>query len=310
MSIMATQDQISLTYDWMDGIFRLSLGEMADISGAYYDGDYSKTLEQAQKDKHNWILDGIDFRSGFRVLDVGCGWGNMLNSINQNGGNALGLTLSSAQERSCNRNGLEVVLRDWKDVRLGELGKFDAIISIGAFEHFCSIDEYLAAKQEKIYIDFFRFCASHLSNGGRMYLQTMTWGDRVPDIDKEVSLSAPEGTNAKILARLRLFYPGSWLPLGKEQVIECAYSHFQLNGQNSGRLDYIQTLEQWKKAANRCFIDCLKHPSKWTVIAKLGLNFFKDKAFLCRLKSYLCNDQREVFERCIFDHYRMFFEKK
>ena len=128
MSIMATQGEISLTYDWMDEIFRLSLGETADISGAYYDGDYSKTLEQAQKDKHKWILDEIQFRSGFRVLDVGCGWGNMLNSVSQNGGNALGLTLSTAQETSCKRNGLEVVLRDWKDLRPRELGEFDAYV--------------------------------------------------------------------------------------------------------------------------------------------------------------------------------------
>lgn len=307
---MATQDEISLTYDWMDDIFRLSIGETGDISGAYYDGDYSKTLEQAQKDKHHWILDGIDFSSGSRVLDIGCGWGNMLNCMKQKGGNALGLTLSSAQACSCSRNGLEVMLKDWKDIRLGELGKFDGIISIGAFEHFCSIDEYLAGKQEKIYMDFFRFCASHLSKGGRIYLQTMTWGKRVPDIDKDVTLSAAEGTDAKILARLRLFYPGSWLPLGNEQIIECAHPDFKLINANNGRLDYIQTLEEWKKAADRCFIDCLRDPSRWTVIGKLGLNFFKDRAFAYRLKSYLCNDQREVFERRIFDHYRMFFKKK
>jgi cyclopropane-fatty-acyl-phospholipid synthase len=307
---MATQDEISLTYDWMDDIFRLSLGETADISGAYYDGDYSKTLEQAQKDKHEWILEGINFSPDFRVLDVGSGWGNMLSAIKRKGGYALGLTLAPAQAQSCRRNQLEVMLKDWKDFGPKVLGRFDGIISIGAFEHFCSIDEYLTGAQENIYANFFRFCASHLSQGGRLYLQTMTWGKIVPDPYNDFRISAPKGTDEKILARLRLFYPGSWLPLGKEQIVECALPLFELINENNGRLDYIQTLKEWRKAADRCFIDCLRDPSKWTVIGKLGLNFFKDRHFVHRLKSWLCNDQREVFERRIFDHHRILFEKK
>lgn len=307
---MATQNEIALTYDWMDEIFRLSLGEMADISGAYYDGDYSKTLEQAQKDKHDWILDGINFKPGFRVLDVGCGWGNMMRAIKENGGYALGLTLSHAQAKSCKRNQLNVMVKDWKHVGLRALGEFDGVISLGAFEHFCSIDEYLSGKQEQIYGDFFRFCDSHLHQRDRLYLQTMTWGKTVPDPDDDVNLSAAEGTDKKILGRLKKFYPGSWLPSGSAQVVEAARPYFELVDSRNGRLDYIQTLKEWRRAADKCFIDCLRNPSKWSIIAKLSLNFFKDKDFAYRMTSYLCNDQRQVFERLIFDHDRMFFEKR
>ena len=71
---MATQTEIADTYDYMDEIFRLSLGESADITGAMYNGDFSLTLEQAQKQKHEYILNGINFKPGDKVLDIGCGW--------------------------------------------------------------------------------------------------------------------------------------------------------------------------------------------------------------------------------------------
>ena len=72
---MATQKEIEATYDYMDEIFRLSLGNHADITGAMYNGDFSMTLEEAQKAKHEYILSGIHFKKGDKILDIGCGWG-------------------------------------------------------------------------------------------------------------------------------------------------------------------------------------------------------------------------------------------
>jgi cyclopropane-fatty-acyl-phospholipid synthase len=41
---MATQQEMEATYNYMDEIFRLSLGETGDLSCAMYKGDFSKTL--------------------------------------------------------------------------------------------------------------------------------------------------------------------------------------------------------------------------------------------------------------------------
>ncbi len=49
---MANQREIGLTYNWMHRFFPRIFGENADISCAFYDGDFSKSLEQAQLDKH------------------------------------------------------------------------------------------------------------------------------------------------------------------------------------------------------------------------------------------------------------------
>jgi len=82
---MATQKEINSTYNYMDEIFRLTFGEMADISGAMYNGNFSKTLQQAQKNKHKYIMDGLDITKDSRVLDIGCGWGPILNALKERG---------------------------------------------------------------------------------------------------------------------------------------------------------------------------------------------------------------------------------
>jgi cyclopropane-fatty-acyl-phospholipid synthase len=52
---MATQQEMEATYNYMDEIFRLSLGETGDLTCAMYNGDLSKTLAQAQRDKHAYV---------------------------------------------------------------------------------------------------------------------------------------------------------------------------------------------------------------------------------------------------------------
>ena len=46
---MADKEDLDFTYTTIDKIFRLSIGESADYSGAKYDGDFSMSLEEAQK---------------------------------------------------------------------------------------------------------------------------------------------------------------------------------------------------------------------------------------------------------------------
>ena len=52
---MADRADLEFTYSLIDRIFRLSLGELADFSGAKYDGDFSLSLEQAQRRKHEYV---------------------------------------------------------------------------------------------------------------------------------------------------------------------------------------------------------------------------------------------------------------
>src|SRR3954465_11916136 len=126
---MTDRKDLDFTYSLIDRIFRLSLGEMADFSGAKYDGDFSMSLEQAQHRKHEYVAQSIGIDAGRRVLDLGCGWGPLLNFIRSRGATGVGGTLSTAQLEACKRNGLDVHLRDAREVTGDTFGPFDAVAS-------------------------------------------------------------------------------------------------------------------------------------------------------------------------------------
>src|SRR5712691_10769703 len=71
-------------------ISRLSMGELADFSGAKYDGDFSLSLEEAQRRKHEYVAEQVGIGPGKRILDLGCGWGALLNFIRNRGGTGIG----------------------------------------------------------------------------------------------------------------------------------------------------------------------------------------------------------------------------
>src|SRR6478736_8953326 len=127
--LMADRDDLEFTYSLIDRMFRLSLGELADFSGAKYDGDFSLTLEEAQRRKHDYVAEQIGIGPDRRVLDLGCGWGPMLDYIRRRDATGVGVTLSSAQAAACRRNGLDVRLKDARQVSQETFGSFDAVAS-------------------------------------------------------------------------------------------------------------------------------------------------------------------------------------
>jgi cyclopropane-fatty-acyl-phospholipid synthase len=298
---MADRNDLDFTYSLIDRIFRLSLGEMADFSGAKYDGDFSMTLEQAQARKHEFVSEQVGIGPDRRVLDLGCGWGPMLNVVRERGGTGLGVTLSTAQLEACRRNGLDAHLVDARAVTASTFGEFDAVVSLGAFEHFCSPDEYEAGQQEEIYRNLFANIAGVLPDKGRFYLQTMVFGRNMIPID-DVDIDAPRDSDAWYLALLGHQFPGSCLPFGQEQIIRTAEPSFRLVSSESGRLDYIETIRQWRLR--------FAEPSFQKTLMKIRLvpKYLTSSDFRLAFTSGV-SPNSVCFERELLDHHRMVFER-
>src|SRR5688572_3678731 len=119
---VADKNDLEFTYSLIDRIFRLSLGELADFSGAKFDGDFSLSIEEAQRRKHEYVAEQIGIGPDRRVLDLGCGWGPLLNFVRSRDATGVGVTLSSAQAAACRRHGLDVHIHDAREVDAGTFG--------------------------------------------------------------------------------------------------------------------------------------------------------------------------------------------
>jgi cyclopropane-fatty-acyl-phospholipid synthase len=299
---MADRDDVEFTYSLIDRIFRLSLGELADFSGAKYDGDFTLSLEEAQRRKHEYVGEQIGIGPGRRVLDLGCGWGPLLDFMRSRGADGVGVTLSSAQAAACRRHGLEVHLEDARLVTPDSFGLFDAVASLGAFEHFCSPEEHRAGRQDEVYGDLFAHVASLLPEGGRVYLQTMAFGRRMIPLD-EIDIRAPRHSDAWYLALMGRQFPGSLLPFGEEQIVRAAGPHLRLVSSMSGRLDYIETIRQWRTR--------FATPSVRKTLLKLRLlpRWLTSEDFRLAFTSGVSANS-VCFERELLDHHRLVFERQ
>lgn len=315
---MAEREHIAKHYNVLGPLHLLRLlfeqYGFPDYTNAYWNGDFNQSLHQAQLSKHVWIFEQLGLPedlTDIKVLDIGCGWGPILNAVRKRGGEAVGLTLSDHQLNHCRKAGLEVYLRDYKTLSPCELGEFDAVISIGALEHFCSVKENTDGLQAQIYRDFFKICAQHLKPGGGLFLQTMTWNDNPPNYD-DLSLDAPKHSKEAILARMEHFYPGSWLPNGLSQLQETAKPYFDFVSSNDGRMDYIETLKRWGASTKNLYP--WNNPELFfralIPFTKLIYGLATSSSARIQWESLKMGDQSACFKRSIMGHQRMFFRKK
>ncbi len=133
------QQNVAHHYDLGNDFYRLFLDEGMQYSCAYFLSD-DDTLEQAQRNKLRLLAAKLDLTPGLRVLDIGCGWGELaLYLAALNDVEVVGVTLSkeqheSAQSRARSAGMGDRVRFELKDYREAE-GHFDRIVSVGMFEH-------------------------------------------------------------------------------------------------------------------------------------------------------------------------------
>ena len=138
-SLKRARRNAAYTYDLDVAFYRLFLDKHMQYTCGYFRKG-TETLEEAQEEKMLHLASKLLLKPGMKVLEIGCGWGNL--AVFLTGLEVVtvhGLTLSSEQlqdaERLARKNGVasraRFSLRDYRH----EHGQYDRIISVGMLEH-------------------------------------------------------------------------------------------------------------------------------------------------------------------------------
>ncbi len=162
-----SKENISAHYDLGNEFYEMWLDDTMTYSSAVFDGQ-ANSLEAAQHNKINKVLEAAEAAPGKSVLEIGCGWGGVAEAVGKLGGKLHGITLSKEQleyaRQRMQRQGLdknvELVFEDYRDTK----GTFDAIASV----------EMIEAVGEAHWPVYFKTLFDRLKPGGVAAIQGIT----------------------------------------------------------------------------------------------------------------------------------------
>ncbi|MHB1485891.1 MAG: class I SAM-dependent methyltransferase [Saccharofermentanales bacterium] len=223
-SIQKNQEDVKYHYDIGNDFYRLWLDETMTYSCAYFKSQ-DDTLAQAQKNKIELILHKLKLYPGQTLLDIGCGWGELiLTAARDYQVKSLGITLSSEQYLKVKdrikdeklQNLVEVLQIDFRELHDRS---YDRVVSVGMIEH---------VGKENIGL-YFSSIDSFLNNDGMSLLHCITG-------------NSEDGTNSWTN---KYIFPGGYIPAIHFLTENISEYGFKLIHLESLRKHYIKTLEIW-----------------------------------------------------------------
>jgi cyclopropane-fatty-acyl-phospholipid synthase len=213
---------IAMHYDIEEDFFLLFLDRRHRCySQAVFARD-DEPLEDAVTRKLDTALDAVGARPGDRVLDIGSGWGAMVEHGGRRGVRVTSLTISARSEAYVraliDREGLPCEVRREHFLEHAAAEPYDAIVNLGVTEH---LPDYAAT---------LRRYAALLKPGGRVYL--------------DASAQRVKHAHSTFMARYVFEGDGSLLCL-HEYLAEVARSPFRLEGVWDDRHNYYLTTRAW-----------------------------------------------------------------
>ena len=211
-------------YDVGNELYQAMLDRRMVYTCAYW--EHSNNLDDAQRDKLDLVCRKAYLKPGMKVLDIGCGWGSLAKYAAQNYGvEVTGITVSKEQValggKFCEGLPVEIRLQDYREVN----DKYDAIISLGMFEH-------VGHKNHRNYMEVAKRC---LVDGGKFLLHTIGKNDSHPGVDPWIS---------------RYVFPNGEIPSMK-QISQALESLMIIEDVHNFGPYYDRTLMAWSQNFNR-----------------------------------------------------------
>ena len=230
-----SQKNIHAHYDLGNAFYRLWLDPTMNYSSAWFEGDHTRTMPEAQKAKVRRALRMADVKAGDRVLEIGCGWGALAEMATAEfGASITGVTLSTeqltfAQQRMvdlqlANGTSADLRLQDYRDINDGP---YDAICSI----------EMVEAVGRSYWPTYFQALRRLLKPGGRACVQSIVIDDAL--FNRYI--------NSTDFIQQYIF-PGGCLPCPSEFKREAAAAGLLVVDEFAFGQDYAETLRRWRQA--------------------------------------------------------------
>lgn len=225
-TIRQNKKEIQFHYDLGNDFYNLWLDKTMSYSCAYFKNN-EDSLYDAQRNKVKYILKKLNLNKGDTLLDIGCGWGELIIDAAKNYGvKATGITLSEEQVKKVNdrikesnlENLVEVKIMDYREL-LKEDKKFNRIVSVGMMEHV----------GRKNIPGFIEDVSKLLEEEGVSLLHCIT--------------AQTEGEANEWIKRY--IFPGGYIPSIRELVYNMGENDLHLVDDESLRLHYSKTLECW-----------------------------------------------------------------
>ncbi len=240
-----SKKNISLHYDLGNDFFSTWLDSTLTYSCGIFNSS-KETLEQAQINKYNKLINMVKPKKGDKILEIGCGWGGFAEFIAKKYDIELDcITISKKQflftkeriRKAKLTNKVNVQMLDYRDIKK----KYDIIVSI----------EMIEAVGEKYLNEYFKVIKENLSAGGRSAIQAIVIKDDLYDRYK-----LKEDFIQKYI------FPGGFLPSKKSLNKISDKSGLKIDEYHSYGSHYSSTLQRWRES----FLN------SWDSISKQGFN--------------------------------------
>jgi cyclopropane fatty-acyl-phospholipid synthase-like methyltransferase len=230
---------VKLCYTIVHAAEAIGIRDLAD--GEFLPTD--KTLEEGIERQLNYLLDQVGCnRPGFRLLEIGCGYGHLLRLAKERGARAVGVNLSPEQVTYCNDNSLQAYCCNYRDLLESWEwhGQFDGVIANGSLEHWVQPEDVLAGRMNPIYRESFAIAHKMLDPraGEARYVTTAIHVKR--EVKPEYLLTPwfrqPRGSDRRHFSLLHNWMGGYYPVDGQLEL--CAQPYFSLAAEMDGTVGY------------------------------------------------------------------------